>query len=1122
MDLERSRIILTLKKTLVHSQESLITSFEAATIGLKSPGSIIAFKSRGVIVEFFGGVRGFLPVGEISEAYIKDPKDHFRLGQSVATRVLSVDPREKKLIVSCRTSSISEAETAQFSSMEVRSLVKATITEKTSNGVVVTVAPHGVRSVIPAGLLADGSGKSALKSLKVGDELDAVVLIKDEKRRILTLTTKESLLNDAKQGYLPKSIADFAVNQKVHGYVKNVTMAGLFVCFAGDFTALAPRLELSDSKIIEDPVSLFDIYQSVECTVISVDPLNSRVVLSLKKNRKANGSTGGKLVPGDLAEAVVSSIKETQLNVEIGKQQGRIDVSQLFDKIDEIKNPKQPLSAFSKDDKLAVRVVGYHDARHHQFLPISHRSASHIVLELSAKKSDLSGNYKALTLEDAKVGSKWLGFVNNITSNCLFINLTPTIRGRMSLLELSGDYSVLEHVSESYPIGSAIECIVIGIDTKSNLLHLSARQLAGTKTASFEDLYVGQTLPVLFIKSYPTNIVVSIGDAMVAGCHITDVSDEYSEDVASQLALQDVLQAKVVAIDVPNKRVNVALRPSLVSGSRYVIDKYIVSADDVKPNDVLRGFVKNVSANGLFISLGRSVTARVQIKELSDYFLNEWQKFFHVGQLVKGKVLSVFNGKIEFSLKESVVTGKSVTLADLVDLKQGDVLDGTIKRVEDYGVFVRLGDTNLSGLCHKSQVADVPLSDISKVFSEGDKVKVKVLSVNTEKRRIALGMKASYFVEDSDEEMSEGDSNEEIDLDGKDQMDMDSSKTSADESDNEATSDDSADHDGLSAGGFDWTANILDKMNDESGDEEEEIDGEDIGRGRKRRKRTRAVEDKTATLNTRLPQSVADYERLLIGSPNSSILWMNFMAFQLQLSEIEKAREIGKRALKAISFREESERLNIWVALLNLENSFGTDETLDETFKEAVQYADAKTICQKLVHIYIQSEKFEKAEELYKTIARKFGDDSRIWVSYATFMMDRDQAKARALLDRALSALSQKDHREVIIKFGLLEYSKGDIERGRTLFEGLISSYPRRIDLWIVYIDCEIKHKDYKTVEALFERVIGIKLSMKQAKFFFKKWLSFESKHGDSKSSDYVKAKASEYVASRSKDEDED
>lgn len=71
---------------------------------------------------------------------------------------------------------------------------------------------------------------------------------------------------------------------------------------------------------------------------------------------------------------------------------------------------------------------------------------------------------------------------------------------------------------------------------------------------------------------------------------------------------------------------------------------------------------------------------------------------------------------------------------------------------------------------------------------------------------------------------------------------------------------------------------------------------------------------------SRQPQSADDFDRLVLSSPNSSILWLQYMAFHLQATEIEKARAVAERALKTMCFREEQEKLNVWVALLNLEN----------------------------------------------------------------------------------------------------------------------------------------------------------------------------------------------------------
>lgn len=147
---------------------------------------------------------------------------------------------------------------------------------------------------------------------------------------------------------------------------------------------------------------------------------------------------------------------------------------------------------------------------------------------------------------------------------------------------------------------------------------------------------------------------------------------------------------------------------------------------------------------------------------------------------------------------------------------------------------------------------------------------------------------------------------------------------------------------------------------DESGSSD--ISEEDEGREDKKtkKKKKKAIEyDTTGDMHTRRPESVDDFERVLLGSPNSSFLWVQYMSLQLQLSEIDKAREIGKRALQTINFREEGEKLNVWIALLNLENQFGTDDTLDRVFKDAARANDSKTIHLRLAAIFDESGRHE-------------------------------------------------------------------------------------------------------------------------------------------------------------------
>jgi rRNA biogenesis protein RRP5 len=249
--------------------------------------------------------------------------------------------------------------------------------------------------------------------------------------------------------------------------------------------------------------------------------------------------------------------------------------------------------------------------------------------------------------------------------------------------------------------------------------------------------------------------------------------------------------------------------------------------------------------------------------------------------------------------------------------------------------------------------------------------------------------------------------------------------------------------------------------------------------------------------------------------------------------------------------QSESEKLNIWVALLNLENAYGNGpEAIETTFKAACRVNDPQEIHERLASIYIQSSKHAQADQLLQTTLKKFGSTCpKLWLNYAVFLFDtvKSPDRARALLSRALQTLPTASHVDITAKFAALEFrsSTGLAERGRTIFEGLLASFPKRVDLWNVLLDLEIKHAprdDPAAVRRLFERIFssssassstavaaaaaavggdggaaagGARLKNKQAKFFFKRWVEFEERAGDARAVERVQKRAAEWVRER-------
>lgn len=267
----------------------------------------------------------------------------------------------------------------------------------------------------------------------------------------------------------------------------------------------------------------------------------------------------------------------------------------------------------------------------------------------------------------------------------------------------------------------------------------------------------------------------------------------------------------------------------------------------------------------------------------------------------------------------------------------------------------------------------------------------------------------------------------------------------------------------------------------------------------------------------RLPESAEDFDRLLLSSPASSQLWVRYMAFHLHATEVDRARAVAERALKTIPFREEGEKLNVWGAWLNLENLYGSQPTLLRVFHSALQECDPLKVFMRLASVYTESDKLDLAEQLYLTMSKKFGSSVKVWVEFGEFLMRKDKhAMARSQLQRSLKKLPTKqDHVSVISSFARLEYRHGDPERGATMFEQLLTSYPKRVDLWTVYVDMATKAGDLAKARGILERAIQLKLSARKMKALFKRYLQLEMDHGTPACVEGVRGKARAYVEAR-------
>ncbi|KAJ8683691.1 hypothetical protein QAD02_019483 [Eretmocerus hayati] len=330
--------------------------------------------------------------------------------------------------------------------------------------------------------------------------------------------------------------------------------------------------------------------------------------------------------------------------------------------------------------------------------------------------------------------------------------------------------------------------------------------------------------------------------------------------------------------------------------------------------------------------------------------------------------------------------------------------------------------------------------------------------------------------------------------------------------------------------GFKWENSTSNQPQEESSsddDEDEDADGESGPQKKKKKKKLSAAERRElerqkereirereeALASCQMPQTVDQFDRLVLSSPDSSLVWVQYMAHHLQATEIDKARAVARRALKTISFREEEERLNVWQAWLNLESRFGTNESLDEVFKEAVKTNDARKVYNHMLNVHVDAGRQAELEKTVNAMIGKFKYESDTWTECGAALLKVGMKdRSRHVMQRALQSLPAKKHVEVLVKFAQLENKFGDKERSQTLFEQVLSSYPKRTDVWSSYVDSLVKSGDIDLARKVLDRAILQVIPAKKMKVLFKKYISFETKHGTPENVSRIQDLAVKYV----------
>ncbi|KAG5506434.1 hypothetical protein JKF63_05937 [Porcisia hertigi] len=334
-------------------------------------------------------------------------------------------------------------------------------------------------------------------------------------------------------------------------------------------------------------------------------------------------------------------------------------------------------------------------------------------------------------------------------------------------------------------------------------------------------------------------------------------------------------------------------------------------------------------------------------------------------------------------------------------------------------------------------------------------------------------------------------------------------------------------------GFFPWRNEYTAKVHraEESEDDEDVADGqrgpdpaEDRHQRTRRRKLEEAIDAYERDMSMAVPSSPEEFQRLLLANPNSSYMWTQYMAYHVGLQQYEAARQVAEKALGTIGVREQDELLNVWVAYLNIENLYGTEESLSAVFRRAQQQQlNQLTLFERLADIYAASRKHNQLLALCRAMTGKFRTERRTWERLGIVLVDqgkRDQLK-RVLKDMS-DVLKRDDTTLAVVHIAIHEYKHGSPENGRALFEGLLRKVPKRSDVWSTYIDQEtglLNRKDPTAstlhVRQIYQRTVATNFSAKVMQQVLTRFLSFEKMHGSPADVEAVKSRARTYVEAK-------
>ena len=289
--------------------------------------------------------------------------------------------------------------------------------------------------------------------------------------------------------------------------------------------------------------------------------------------------------------------------------------------------------------------------------------------------------------------------------------------------------------SDLVEVGDKIEALVLQKEDKDGRLILSKKRAEYERSwISVEEKFkAGEPVVGEVIEVVKGGLIIDIGLRGFLPASLVDLRRVKDLD----MYLGTELEARIIEMDRNRNNVVLSRRVLLEEGRKNERAEILAK---LTKGMRLKGSVSSIVDFGAFVDLG-GIDGLVHISELSWNHVNHPSEVVKVGQEVEVEVLDVDlnRERISLGLKQTQ-PDPWIKLVEAYPV--GTIVDGTVTKIVPFGAFVALGEAT-EGLVHISEMAPRHIETPAQVVHVGDTVKVKVMEINPERRRISLSMKAA-------------------------------------------------------------------------------------------------------------------------------------------------------------------------------------------------------------------------------------------------------------------------------------------------------------------------------------------------------------------------------------------